>query len=144
MNGVHITGHLGSPGSLTGAACRRRLRRHRYHRRNGLVSHYFDRVGKRRFKGLAKLKKSQAYPITFARAVTQPMSLGGATTRIFDWDPVEYLKMMLEQPNYRYYCDRLSGFLGSHYKVVKRVVNSVSLSKPIGERCSSFLYEGYP
>ena len=56
--------------------CRRRLRRRRYRRRNGLVSHYYDRAGRRRFKGLAKLKKSQVYPIRFARAVTQPTSLG--------------------------------------------------------------------
>ena len=40
------------------------------------MSHYYDRAGRRRFKGLAKLKKSQVYPIRFARAVTQPTSLG--------------------------------------------------------------------
>ena len=61
--------------------CRRRLRRHRYHRRNGLVSHYYDRAGRLRFKGLAKLKLSQAYPIGFARAVTQPTSLGGKSLK---------------------------------------------------------------
>ncbi|CAL1144400.1 unnamed protein product [Cladocopium goreaui] len=46
-----------------------RLRRRRYIGRRGLVIHYTDRRGRRRFKGGQRLKESQAYPIRFARAV---------------------------------------------------------------------------
>lgn len=50
--------------------CCRTLRRSRYTRGRGLVDHYWDRAGRRRFKGSTRLKQSQAYPLRFARAVT--------------------------------------------------------------------------
>jgi hypothetical protein len=50
-------------------AWHRKLRRHRYNKRKGLVIHYVDRAGKRRFQGNSRLKGSQAYPLGFARAV---------------------------------------------------------------------------